>query len=182
MYVWVCKQAKLSHLEHRKPTENIHWKADVPKTSHCLVRILIQRHNWTIFLRKWARIDPYSQWRSLSGHVERIFVHKNWRGGYWQHLLSTWRCYLPHSRSSTLDILRPVFGDRIISRRADIVWPPQSCDLTPLDYYLWVPSKKFYALKDNTHEVIGEIQLHRIDNVLKNWTDYVGYCMAIFRY
>ena len=27
--------------------------------------------------------------------------------------------------------------DRIISRRADVVWPPQSCDFTLLDYYLW---------------------------------------------
>ena len=32
------------------------------------------------------------------------------------------------------------------------------------------------ALKDNIHEAIGEIQLHTIDNVLKNWTDRVGYC------
>ena len=27
------------------------------------------------------------------------------------------------------------------------------------------------ALKDNTREAIGEVQLHTIDNVLKNWTD-----------
>ena len=27
------------------------------------------------------------------------------------------------------------------------------------------------ALKDNIRETIGEIQLHAIDNVLKNWTD-----------
>ena len=32
-------------------------------------------------------------------------------------------------------------------------------------------------LKDNMREGIGEIQLHAIDNVLKNWTDRVGYCM-----
>ena len=96
----VCKQAKLSNLGHRKPAQ-IHWKADAPKMSHCLVRILVQRNNWTIFLRKWARRDRYSQWRSLSGHVKRIFVHKNWRGGYWQHLVSTGRRYVPHSRSYT---------------------------------------------------------------------------------
>ena len=30
---WVCKQAKLSHLGHRKPS-SIHWKADAPKTRH----------------------------------------------------------------------------------------------------------------------------------------------------
>ena len=34
---------------------------------------------------------------------------------------------------ATLDVLRPVFEDRIISRRADVIWPPRSCALTPLD-------------------------------------------------
>ena len=34
----VYKQAKLSHLGHRKPAP-IHWKADARKTSHCLMRI-----------------------------------------------------------------------------------------------------------------------------------------------
>ena len=33
-------------------------------------------------------------------------------------------------------------------------------------------------LKDNNRKALGEIQLHTIDNVLKNWTDRVGYCMA----
>ena len=76
----VYKQAKFSHLGHRKPA-GIHWKA--------LMRILVQMYNWVIFLWKWARRGRYSHWRSLSGHVERIFVHKYWRGGYWQHLVST---------------------------------------------------------------------------------------------
>ena len=65
---WVCKQVKLSHLGHRKPAR-IHWKADAPKTSHCLVRILVQKHNWNIFLRKWASRGCYSQWLSLSGGI-----------------------------------------------------------------------------------------------------------------
>ena len=34
------------------------------------------------------------------------------------------------------------------------------------------------ALKNNIRKAIGEIQLHKIDNVLKNWTNLVGYCMA----
>ena len=42
-----------------------------------------------------------------------------------------------HTAEATLDILRPVLENRIISRRDDIVWPPQSCDLISLDYYLW---------------------------------------------
>ena len=59
--------------------------------------------------------------------------------------------------------------------------------MTPLDYYLWRAVKdKCYAdkqetidaLKDNIRKAIGEIQLHAIDNVLKNWTGRVGYCMT----
>ena len=89
-----------------------------------------------------------------------------------------------HKTEATIDVLRPVIQDRIISRRADVVWPLRCCDLTPLDYYLWGAVKdKCYAykpetidaLKYNIREDIGEIQLHTIDNVLKNWTDRVGY-------
>ena len=40
----VCKQSKLWYLLHRKPAR-IYWNADAPKTSPCLVRILLQRHN-----------------------------------------------------------------------------------------------------------------------------------------
>ena len=92
-----------------------------------------------------------------------------------------------HTAEATLDVLRPVFEDRIISRRADVVWPPRSCDLKRLDYYLLGAvkdrcyadkSEVIDALKDNIREDIGEIQLHTIDNVLKNWIDRVGYCMA----
>ena len=51
-----------------------------------------------------------------------------------------------------------------ISRKADVVWPPRSCDLTLLDYYLWGAVKDkcyadkpetIYALKDNIREAIG---------------------------
>ena len=92
-----------------------------------------------------------------------------------------------HTAEAIHGVLRPVFEDRIISRRADVIWPPRSCDLTPLDYYLWAAVKdKCYAdkqkttaaLKDNIREAIGEIHLHTNDNVLKNWTNFVGYCMV----
>ena len=59
--------------------------------------------------------------------------------------------------------------------------------MTSFDYYWWGAVKaKCYAdkletidaLKDNIREVVGEIQPHTTDNVLKNWTNRVGYCMA----
>ena len=92
-----------------------------------------------------------------------------------------------HTAKATLVVLRPVFADRIISLRADVVWPPRNCDLTLWVYYLWgaVKDKRYSdksetidALRDNIREAIGEIQLHTIDNVIKNWTDCVDYCMA----
>ena len=92
-----------------------------------------------------------------------------------------------HTAEAKVDVLRPVFEDRIISRRADDVWPPRSSNLTPLDYYLQGAVKdKCYAgkpktidaLQDNIREAIGEIQLQTINNVLKNLNDRVGYCMA----
>ena len=63
--------------------------------------------------------------------------------------------------------------------------------MTPLDYYLWGAVKdKCYddkpetidALKGNIRQAIDEIQLHTIDNVLKNWTDRVGYCSSSFEW
>ena len=37
-----------------------------------------------------------------------------------------------NTAEATLDVLRPGFEDRIISRRVDFGWPLRSCDLTPL--------------------------------------------------
>ena len=70
-----------------------------------------------------------------------------------------------HTAEGTLNVLRSVFEDRIINIRADVVWGPRNCDLTPLDYYLWGSVKvkcyagkleTIYALKDNIREAIGE--------------------------
>ena len=100
----------------------------------------------------------------------------------------TIQCVSPSLSKPEID-LQMMTMTRIISRRADVVWPPRNCNLTPLDYYLWGTVKdKCYANKpktieavftiDNIREAIGEIQLHTIDNVLKNWIDRVSYCMT----
>ena len=81
-----------------------------------------------------------------------------------------------HTAEYIIELLRAVFEDCIISRKVDVVWPPRSCNFTPLDYYLWGFFKdKCYAekpetsdpLKDNIRETIDEKQLNTIDNVLK---------------
>ena len=121
----VCKQAKFSHLGDRKPAR-VQGEADAPKTSHCVLRILVQSHNWVIFLRKWVKRGRYCQFLFTKIEEENT-----------AHILFQQDGATCHTAEATLDVLRPVFQDRIISRTADVVWPPRSCYLTPLDYYLW---------------------------------------------
>ncbi|GFU13711.1 uncharacterized protein TNCV_939371 [Trichonephila clavipes] len=41
-----------------------------------------------------------------------------------------------HTARATVDLLKDTFGDCLISRFGPVNWPPRSCDLTPLDYFL----------------------------------------------
>ncbi|XP_012059065.1 PREDICTED: uncharacterized protein LOC105622255 [Atta cephalotes] len=93
----------------------------------------------------------------------------------------------PCHTANAIDLLRTVFENRIISRNADVNWPPRSCDLTPLDYFLWGTVKdECYANQSETiqklkHEIkvaIDEIRAHIVENILKNWIDRMGYCAA----
>ena len=105
-----------------------HWKAYASKTSHCLVLSLVQRHNWAIFLRKWARRGRYSRWCN-----ELLFtkIEEEDAGNIWfQQDGAT--C---PTGEATLDA--PCFWISHYDRRNDVVLPPWSWDLTPLDYYLW---------------------------------------------
>ena len=43
-------------------------------------------------------------------------------------------CATCNTAEATLDVLSPIFEKSIISRRADVVWPPRS---KPMDYFLW---------------------------------------------
>ena len=78
---------------------------------------------------------------------------------------------------TALRVTQPKLYSMFYALFLKIAWPTRSCDLTPLDCYLWSAVKdKYYAdkpetidaLKDNIREAIDEIQLHTIDNVLKN--------------
>ncbi|GFU01537.1 transposable element Tc3 transposase [Trichonephila clavipes] len=42
-----------------------------------------------------------------------------------------------HTARATIDLMKDMFGVRLISRFGPVNWPPRSCDLTPLDYFLW---------------------------------------------
>ncbi|GFX17113.1 uncharacterized protein TNCV_4266391 [Trichonephila clavipes] len=66
-----------------------------------------------------------------------------------------------HTARATIDLLKDTFGDRLISRFGSLNWPPRSCDLTPLDYFLWVYADKPQTLdhlEDNIRRVIADIR------------------------
>ncbi|GFU29699.1 uncharacterized protein TNCV_4745351 [Trichonephila clavipes] len=56
-----------------------------------------------------------------------------------------------HTARATIDLSKDTFGDRLISRFEPVNRPPRSCDLTPLDYFLWGYVKSLvYAAKPQT--------------------------------
>ncbi|GFS60669.1 uncharacterized protein TNCV_5073871 [Trichonephila clavipes] len=79
------------------------------------------------------------------------------------------------------------FGDRLISRFGPVNWLPRSCDLTPLDYFLWGYVKSLvYAdkpqtldhLEDNIRRVIADIRPQMLEKVIENWTSRLDYIRA----
>ncbi|GFV25159.1 uncharacterized protein TNCV_592251, partial [Trichonephila clavipes] len=71
--------------------------------------------------------------------------------------------------------------------RATIDWPPKSCDLTLLDYFLWGYVKSLvYAdkpqtldhLEVNIRRVITDIRPQMLEKVIENWTSRLDYIRA----
>ncbi|GFX22580.1 DUF4817 domain-containing protein [Trichonephila clavipes] len=92
-----------------------------------------------------------------------------------------------HTARATIDLLKDTFGDRLISRFGPVNWPPRSCDLTPLDYFLWGYVKSLvYAgkpqtldhLEDNIRRVISDIRPQMLEKVIENWTSRLDYIRA----
>ncbi|GFU01006.1 transposable element Tc3 transposase [Trichonephila clavipes] len=92
-----------------------------------------------------------------------------------------------HTARATIDLLKDMFSDRLISRFGLVNWPPRSCDLTPLDYFLWGYVKSLvYAdklqtlddLEDNICRVIADIRPQMLEKVIENWTSRLDYIRA----
>ncbi|GFS71660.1 putative transposable element [Trichonephila clavipes] len=84
-----------------------------------------------------------------------------------------------HTARATIDLLKGTFGDRLISRFGPVNWPPRSCDLTLLDYFLWSYVKSLvYSdkpqtldhLEDNIRHVTADIRPQMLEKVIENWT------------
>ncbi|GFV90976.1 acidic mammalian chitinase [Trichonephila clavipes] len=92
-----------------------------------------------------------------------------------------------HTARATIDLLKDTLGDRLISRFGPVNWPPRSCDLTPLDYFLWDYVKSLvYAdkpqtldhLEDNIRRVMADIRPQMLEKFIENWTSRLDYIRA----
>ena len=78
-----------------------------------------------------------------------------------------------HTAKAALNLLRPIFENRIISKRGDVNWLPRSCDLTQLDYFLWEAVKdKCYAnhpetIQDLKYEIQAAVAAIRHETIEK---------------
>ena len=82
-----------------------------------------------------------------------------------------------------MELLEEKFGEWIISRNGFVNWPPRSCDLTPLDYFLWGYVKSYTnkpatldALEANIRDAIAGITPQILDKVIKNWAERMKTC------
>ncbi|GFW43330.1 putative transposable element [Trichonephila clavipes] len=92
-----------------------------------------------------------------------------------------------HTARATIDLLKDTFGDSLISCFGPVNWPPRSCDLSPLDYFLWGYVKSLvYAdkpqtldhLEDNIRRVIADIRPQMLEKFIENWTSRLEYIRA----
>ncbi|GFW28941.1 uncharacterized protein TNCV_202641 [Trichonephila clavipes] len=74
-----------------------------------------------------------------------------------------------------------------VSRFGPVNWPPRSCDLIPVDYFLWGYVKSLaYAdkpqtldhLEDTIRSVIADIRPQMLEKVIENWTSRLDYIRA----
>ena len=108
----VCKQAKLSHLGHRKPP-GIHWNADATKRDFGPVGPFFFENE-----QGEAVIVNGDRYRAMLNEFLFTKMEEEDIGNNWFKQDDA-TC---HTAEATLDLLHSVFEDRIISCGSDVVW------------------------------------------------------------
>ena len=71
-----------------------------------------------------------------------------------------------HTANETMALLRDKSNGHVISRDGDVNWPPRSCDLTPLDFFLWGYLKeKVYVDKPATIQELKDEIIRHINGI-----------------
>ena len=81
-----------------------------------------------------------------------------------------------HAANVTINLLEIKFGERVISRNGLDGWPPRSCHLTPLGYFLWgyvnsmVNANKPVAIDELCTNIEREaVSANLCLKIVKNW-------------
>ena len=116
----------VSYLDFWEYSSN--WRdAITSRNSHCLVRSLGRRCDWTLFLRKRRWDDCHRQFVALWSYDNWLFLPANEEynlGNMWfQQDGATY-----HTTRAKMALSQETFSGRVISRRGDINWLPISCD------------------------------------------------------
>ncbi|GFT36583.1 putative DD41D transposase [Trichonephila clavipes] len=120
---------------------------------------------------------------TFTPHIKELITLNNRARELWFQQDGT-TCHTAHA---TIDLLTDTFGDRLISRFGPVNWPLRSCDLTPLDYFLWGYVKSLvYAdkpqtldhLEENIRRVIADIRPQILEKVIENWTSRLDHIRA----
>ncbi|GFT86404.1 transposable element Tc3 transposase [Trichonephila clavipes] len=153
----------------------------------------------TVWCALWAGgiIGPYffknDEGHNVTIHVDRyramitnFFIPELNNHDVQEALVPTRRRNMSHSSCHNRCIEKHVI-DRLISGFGPVNWPPRSCDLTPLNYFLWgyVVSLVYVDkrqtldhLEDNILRVIADIRPQMLEKVIENWTSRLDYIRA----
>jgi hypothetical protein len=86
-----------------------------------------------------------------------------------------------------MDLLRQLFGERIISKNSQINWPPRSPDFSAPDYFLWGYLKEqmyvnkprtLEQLKENIRAEIRVLEPETLTNIMNNAIERARICEA----
>ncbi|GFX58349.1 putative transposable element [Trichonephila clavipes] len=138
--------------------------------------------------RIWSEANP-QVYVETPLHPEKLTVWCTlWARGILQRaVFPTRRRNMSRSSCHNRFIKKDKFGDRLISRFGPVNWPPRSCDLTALGYFLWGYVKSlvyadkpqtFDHLEDNIRRVIADIRPQLLEKVIENWTSRLDYIRA----
>jgi hypothetical protein len=137
-------------------------------------------------VRESVAEDPEMSIRRRSQQVG-LSESTTWRILHKDLALKAYKVQITQELKPLDHLKRRSFPGRVIARNGDVNWPPRSCDLTPLDYFLWgyVKSQVYKnnpqsipELKDKIIRVIGEIEPQLCQNVIENFNKRVDICGA----
>lgn len=91
-----------------------------------------------------------------------------------------------HTARKSMAAVRHLFGNRVISRFGDILWPPRSPDLSVCDYFLWgyLKSRVYTTrprtldeLKQRLQAEIRGIPAEMLQRAMRNLSDRLAECI-----